>query len=150
MFHHRSGVTPQVNRGQLKVMRHPAATADRQVGEIRVTLMVQNYKTSMIDGIRKKVPQTAMVKLAGETLKRVLDILKLHIYAQNFLNFVSRPNLGPKSFLKMPGLEPGTSRLSMLSECAHHLRYIPVDPSAHTHSISGPDLVGLPGLLRFP
>ena len=36
----------------------------------------------------------------------------------------------------MPGLEPGTSRLSMLSECTYHLRYIPVDPSAHTHSIS--------------
>ena len=46
----------------------------------------------------------------------------------------------------MPGLEPGTSGLSMLSECAYHLRYIPVNPSAHTHSISGPDLAGLNGL----
>ena len=44
----------------------------------------------------------------------------------------------------MPGLELGTSRLSMLSECAHHLSYIPVDPSAHTHSISAPNLAGLP------
>ena len=35
----------------------------------------------------------------------------------------------------MPGLEPGTSRLSMQSECAYHLRYISVDPSAHKHSI---------------
>ena len=37
----------------------------------------------------------------------------------------------------MPGLEPGSSRPSMLSECAYHLRYIPLDPSAHTHSIPG-------------
>ena len=39
--------------------------------------------------------------------------------------------------LIMLGLEPGTFRLSMLSECAYHLRYIPADPSAHTHSILG-------------
>ena len=38
----------------------------------------------------------------------------------------------------MPGLEPGTSQLSMLSECAYHMRYISADPSAHTHSISRP------------
>ena len=62
------------------------------------------------------------------------------------LRFVSRSSLGLKSILKMPGLEPGTFRLSMLSECAYHLRYIPVDPNAHTHSISRPDLAGLPGL----
>ena len=49
---------------------------------------------------------------------------------------LSRSSLGLKCILKMPGLEPGTSRLSMLSECAYHLRYIPGDPSAHTHSIS--------------
>ena len=48
-----------------------------------------------------------------------------------------------KNILNMPGLEPELSRQSMLSECAYHLRYIPVDPSAH--SISGPDLAGLPG-----
>ena len=35
---------------------------------------------------------------------------------------VSRSSLGLKSILKMPGLELGTSRLSMLSECAYHLR----------------------------
>ena len=39
----------------------------------------------------------------------------------------SRSSLGLKSILKMTGLEPGTSRLSMLSECAYHLRYNPVD-----------------------
>ena len=44
----------------------------------------------------------------------------------------------------MPGLEPGTSRLSMLSECAYHLRYIPVDPSTHPHSILGPEPSGRP------
>ena len=72
MFHHRNGVNRQVNRGQLMVtMRHQAATADRQVDEIRITLIVQNYRMSMIDGIRKKVPRMAMVKLAGETLKTV-------------------------------------------------------------------------------
>ena len=37
---------------------------------------------------------------------------------------VSRSSLGLKSILKMTELEPGTSRLSMLSECAYHLRYI--------------------------
>ena len=37
---------------------------------------------------------------------------------------VSRSSLGLKSILKMPGLEPRTSRLSMQSECAYHLRYI--------------------------
>ena len=59
---------------------------------------------------------------------------------------VSRSSLGLKSVLKMPGLEPGTSQLSMLRECAYNLRYIPVDPSANTHSIAGPDLAGLLGL----
>ena len=49
----------------------------------------------------------------------------------------------------MPGLEPETSRLSMLSDYAYHLRYIPVDPSALTHSLSGPDLAGLSGLQRL-
>ena len=44
----------------------------------------------------------------------------------------------------MSGLEPGTSRLSLLSECAYHLRYIPVDPSAHKHSVSGPGPSGSP------
>ena len=62
-------------------------------------------------------------------------ILNNYIYN----NIVSRSSLGLKSILKVPGLETGTSRLSMLSECAYHLRYIPVDPSAHTHSISGPE-----------
>ena len=38
------------------------------------------------------------------------------------------------SILKIPGLEPGTSRLNMLSEWTCHLRYIPVDPSTHTQS----------------
>ena len=37
----------------------------------------------------------------------------------------------------MEGLEPGTSRLSMISECAYHLRFIPTDPSAHTHFKTG-------------
>ena len=50
---------------------------------------------------------------------------------------VSGPSLGLKSILKITGLEPGTPRLSMLSECANHLRYIPIDLSAHTHSIAG-------------
>ena len=45
---------------------------------------------------------------------------------------VSRSSLGLKSILKMPGLEPRTSRLSMLSECANHLRYVPADTSALT------------------
>ena len=49
----------------------------------------------------------------------------------------------------MPGLEPGTSRLSMLSECAYHLRYIRVDPSAQTHSISWPRPSGRPPLTRL-
>ena len=53
---------------------------------------------------------------------------------------------GRKSILKIPGLEPGTSQLSILSECAYHLRYIPVDPSAHTHSISGTGPSGSPQL----
>ena len=47
----------------------------------------------------------------------------------------SRSSLGLKRILKMPGLEPGTSRKSMLSECAYPLRYMPVDPSAHMHCI---------------
>ena len=64
-------------------------------------------------------------------------------------NTISRSSLGLKGILKMPGLEPGTSQLSMLSESAYHLRYIPGDPSAHTHSISGPDLAGLPGLQYY-
>ena len=54
---------------------------------------------------------------------------------------ISRQSLGLKSILNMPGLEPGTSRLSMLSECAYHLRYIPVDPNVHTHSVSEPGLL---------
>ena len=33
----------------------------------------------------------------------------------------------------MPRLEPGTSRLSMLSECTYHLRYFPVALRAHMH-----------------
>ena len=49
---------------------------------------------------------------------------------------VSRSSIG-LSILKIPGLEPGASRLSMLSEKAYDLRYIPVDPSAHTHSKLG-------------
>ena len=40
-------------------------------------------------------------------------------------------SLGLKNVLKMPGLEPRTSRLSRLSVCAYHLRYIPVYQSAH-------------------
>ena len=44
---------------------------------------------------------------------------------------VSRSSRGLKSILKMPGLEPGTSRLSIVSECAYHLRYIPIVPSSH-------------------
>ena len=44
---------------------------------------------------------------------------------------VSRSSRGLKSILKMPGLEPGTSRLSMLSACAYYLPYIPIGPSAH-------------------
>ena len=48
----------------------------------------------------------------------------------------SRSSLGLKGNLKMSGLEPRTSRLSMLSESAYHLRYILVDPSANTHSKS--------------
>ena len=87
MSHHRN----EVNRGQLMVtMRHLAATADRRVDEIRITLIVQNYKMSMIDGIRKKVPQMAMVKLAGETLKRVSNILKINIYVHHFFTFNSK------------------------------------------------------------
>ena len=50
---------------------------------------------------------------------------------------VSRSSLGLKSILKIPGLEPRTPRLGMLSECAYHLRYISIDPSAHTYSIEG-------------
>ena len=42
----------------------------------------------------------------------------------------------------MPGLKPGTSRLSTLSECVYHLRYIVANPSAHTHSISGTEPSG--------
>ena len=57
--------------------------------------------------------------------------------------------LGLKSLLKIPGLEPGTSRPSMLSECAYHLRYIPVEPSTQTHSITGPDLAGHTGLAQL-
>ena len=49
-----------------------------------------------------------------------------------FETLVSRSSPDLKSILKMPGLEPGTFRLRMLSECAYHLRYIPVDPSEHT------------------
>ena len=60
------------------------------------------------------------------------------------LTFVSRSSLGLKNILKMPGLEPGTSRLSMLSEFAYHLRYIPADLSAHAHSISGTGPSGRP------
>ena len=59
---------------------------------------------------------------------------------------VSRSSLGLKSILKIPGLEPGTSRLSMLNDCAYHLRYIPVEPSAHTHSKWGPGPSGSPQL----
>ena len=57
-------------------------------------------------------------------------------------NTISRSSLGLKGILKMAGPEPGTFRLIVLSECAYHLRYIPVDPSAHTHFISGPELAG--------
>ena len=60
------------------------------------------------------------------------------------LSNLSRSSLGLWSFLKMLGLEPGTTRPSMLSECAYHLRYIPVDPSAHTHSLSGQGLANPP------
>ena len=61
---------------------------------------------------------------------------------------VSRSSLGLKSILEIPRLEPGTSRLNMLSECAYRLRYIPVDPSAQTHSIAGPGPSGRPLLTQ--
>ena len=73
-------------------------------------------------------------------LARVMDLIFCH---------VSRSSLGLKSILNMPGLEPGTSRPCMLSECAYHLLYISVDPSAHTHSISAPGPSGSPGLELF-
>ena len=60
---------------------------------------------------------------------------------------VSRSSLGLKSILKIPGLEPGMSLLSFLS--AYHLRYISDDPSAHTRSISGHGLAGVPCLHLF-
>ena len=53
-------------------------------------------------------------------------------------NLISRSSLGLKSISEDAGTRPRASRLSMLSECAYHLRYIPADSSAHTHSISGP------------
>ena len=62
----------------------------------------------------------------------------LNTFFSYFFNFVSRSSLSLKSILKMPGLEPRTSRSSMLRDCAYHLRYISADPSAQTHSISGP------------
>ena len=61
-------------------------------------------------------------------------------------NIVSRSCPGLKSTLMMPGLEPGTSRLNMLSECAYHLRYIPLTRARTRTLYRGPDLAGLPGL----
>ena len=55
----------------------------------------------------------------------------LQYFENEIIINVSRSSLGPESILKMPGLEPGNSRLSMLSDCAFHLRYIPVDLSKH-------------------
>ena len=63
-------------------------------------------------------------------------------------DILSRSSLGLKSILKTPELEPGTSRLSMQSECAYHLCYITVDPSVQTHSVSGPEPGGRPLLAR--
>ena len=60
------------------------------------------------------------------------------------MSYVSRSSPALESILNMPGLEPGTTQLSMAGGCAYHLRYTPVDPSAHTHSISGPGPSGRP------
>ena len=51
----------------------------------------------------------------------------------SMIKYISRSSRDLKSILQMLGLEPETSRLGMLSECAYDLRYIPIHPSAHTH-----------------
>ena len=87
-----------------------------------------------------------MPLISGATDNRTIILRNLLTVNTLQILRVSQSSLGLKGILKMPGLEPETSRLSMLSECAYHLRYIPVDPSAHTHSRSRPGPRGTPRL----
>ena len=70
-----------------------------------------------------------MPLISGATDNRTIILRNLLTVNTLQILRVSQSSLGLKGILKMPGLEPGTSRLSMLSECADHLRYVPVDLS---------------------